>query len=186
MLNYILAFSLLTLLNPFSSSGSDDLCIETKMGNKANYESAKMIEKKYHMRPCGSGLRVNNKVEGLFLSFDYSEPISDINEARVLLKNVTKDHYANILNSEVVKPYLIEPFTYENITISIFFHTKDGYQLFHPQLGRASFYRNKAVFVTNDEYDISKTPAYIKEPIQYFFDVAEGRLPPPVYKELQK
>ena len=186
MLNFILAFSLLSLLNPFSYLGSDDIHIETKMGGKANYESAKIIEKKYHMNPCGTGMKVNDKVEELYLSLDYYEPIADINEARVLLMNVTKDHYANIMNSEVARPYLIEPFTYENITVTIFFHTKEGNHPFHPHIGTASFYRDKAVFATDDEYDISKTPAYIKEPIQYFFDIAEGRIPPPVYKELQE
>ena len=185
MSKIILAFSLLSLLNPFSYFG-DDLSPQVKIGVKVNAESAKKLAKKYRMKPCGNWMQIHATVEGLGLSFQYYQPLVDINEARSLLMKICKEHYANLISSEELKPYLIQPFLLENVKITLFIKDNKGEKLYHPKISRASFYGSCAYFVTDDENDYYKKVGEIEEPTQYALDIVEGRIPPPVYKEFSE
>lgn len=181
----MLGITLLSLLNPFSWFG-ESIDKDVKIAYKVNARSAKMLKNKYNLYVCGTGIKAHDKVEGLYLYFNYYEPIADINEARIFLYNVCQDHYANIINSEEIKPYLMESFALEDINVTIFFNHKDGKLIYHPGIGTASFFGFSASFTTDDKNNKYKNPADISERRQYFLDIAEGRIPPPVYKELQE
>ena len=185
MSSIALAFSLLSLLNPFNYFG-DDLSPQVKIGARVNAESGKRLSKKYGMHPCGTWLQIHEKVEGLGLTFQYCGPIADINEVRKLLMAISKEHYNNLINSEELKPYLKEPFLLEDVNIGLFFRNKDSSDVYHPLIGIAAFYGTCAYFTTDDKNDIYKSVVEIDEPTQYALDIVEGRIPPPVYKEFSE
>ena len=180
-----LAFSLLSLLNPFNYFG-DNLSPQVKMGARINAESGKRLSKKYGMHPCGTSLQIHEEVEGLGLTFQYYKPIPNIDEARKLLMTISKEHCDYLINSEELKPYLKESFSLEDVSISLFIQNQDGSDVYHPLIGRASFYGNCAYFITDDENNRYNKIAEIKEPRKYLLDIVEGRIPPPVYKEFSE
>lgn len=187
MNGFIIMLAFLSFLNPFyQSTQSDEICIESRMGGKANYQSAKMLAKKYGLHHSGFGMKVDDKVEGLYLTFDYYGDAKNINEVRQLLYSIVMDHLSNILANEELRPYRADPFTLKNISITIIFHKSDGYDVQHPAISIASFYYNSTAFYrTIGPGGYSERLAEIEESAQQFFNIVEGRIPPPVYQELQ-
>ncbi|CDZ80232.1 hypothetical protein BN1013_00739 [Candidatus Rubidus massiliensis] len=111
----------------------DSRSIEEKNFDRVMKEGISYIEKKYKLETMGIGGGIpKGLVENFNISFQH-KGILDIDELRALILNIAKDFLAIVNSDEKIRPFLAKyPFTDEGLSLRIFVHDKNGYELEHP------------------------------------------------------
>ena len=91
------------------------------------YNTAKIIEKKYHMKPVEAGAAMPaGEINKFHMSYEVHSSLSK-NQLRVLLLNISNVLLNQITANVKIQTYLVKtPFTIENVKIIIFNYDKDG------------------------------------------------------------
>ncbi len=135
-----------------------------KLVNKILYESAKSIEKKYNLYPCGDGAAMpDDIVKILILSFDTKVQYTK-EKLRELLLLCSKDLLDNINKNEQLQEYLIQsPATIENVRIAIFNQDINGQVGFDPLIATAQISNGILIYRTKDPNDNFKIKNQFEE-----------------------
>lgn len=101
-------------------------------------QTVKVLEKRHDIHFCGMGMGGMEELSSLTLSFQVKRILSK-NEARKMILNCIEEILKNINSNEEIKPYLTNfPFSYENISISLYLKTKKGEPIYHPNISIAA------------------------------------------------
>ncbi len=122
------------------------------MTEKIEAKVATLLETKYKMSVCGSGVAMpDGIVNSLVLCFDSYRSLS-IEQARPILVDCVNT-YVNAVNSNSeIKPYLkTVPFSPKNIEINIFFRTSKGASVTEPNLCVATALHGKLIYCTEEK-----------------------------------
>ena len=98
-------------------------------------ETAKMIEKKYNIKPCGLGAAMpGGPIQELTLCFD-TKSIHTKEQLRELLIISAQELLRQVNENNDIQGFLkVRPFTIKNIHIIIYNHDKDGREVYDPNI----------------------------------------------------
>ena len=111
------------------------LCRAEELVNISLEETAKVINKKYHIRPCGAGVAMpEGPIRSLTLCFS-TKKTAKMEELRILLIQSAKELVDYVINNEEIQPFLkVRPFTIENVQIIIYNHDASGRHVYDPDI----------------------------------------------------
>ena len=122
--------------------------------NSISAETAKIIEKKYNIRPCGVGAAMpGGPIQELTLCFN-TKFMYTKEKLRELLIMSAQEFLRQVNENNDIQKFLKErPFTTRNIQIIIYNHDKDGREVFYPNISGAQIAQNVLTFRTVEESD---------------------------------
>ena len=103
--------------------------------NKLLSNTAKIIQSKYGLQPCGVGVAMpGGPIKEVTLCFD-SKNIFTKEQLRTLLIESSKELLDQVKSDEKIQKFLKEkPFTIKNVEIIIYNHDKNGQRLCDPEI----------------------------------------------------
>ena len=127
-------------------------------------ETAKMISKKYQLRPCGAGVSMpEGPIRWLTICFD-TETTTTKEDLRKLLINSAQIVVNYISSNEEIQPFLkVRPFTVEHVQIIIYNHDRKGYNVYDPGISTAEISDMMLTYKTTDAEDTFKFKNRFKE-----------------------
>ncbi|MBA3238057.1 MAG: hypothetical protein H0T62_06870 [Parachlamydiaceae bacterium] len=141
------------LKNPLFWFDNEDknLTNSERIVNKILYEASTSIEKKYNLKPIGTGISMpGGVVKNLSLAFDPRQRFSK-DQLRELTIQFSTELLNQINSNEEIQPSLVKrPFTIENVEIVIYNHDKQGYSIYDPEIAVAHLDHGIIDYKTND------------------------------------
>jgi hypothetical protein len=124
--------------------------------NKQMGSSAKMLSKKYHMRPCAVTVAMpGGNIKYLELKFDMLGPLPQ-DAIRKILLNSVHDFLNNINSDSELCSYLKNGnMNICEVGITLFFHDTKGYHIHEPEIGIASISKGEVEYIREDPNEIS-------------------------------
>lgn len=119
--------------------------------------AAKIINKKYDIKPCGSGAAMpGGPIQELTLCFDTKHPYTK-GQLRELLIKSAKELLNQINENNEIQEFLKErPFTIKNVEIIIYNHDENGRGLCDPKISTARISQAVLIYRTVDPQDSFK------------------------------
>lgn len=138
-------------------------------------KTAKIIEKKYNIKPSGEGAAMpGGSIQGLTLCFD-TNFIHTKEQLRELLIISAKELLRQVDENNDIQEFLKErPFTIKNIQIIIYNHDKDGKEIYDPNISGAQIAQGVLTFRTVDKSDIFR----FKNQFEESYDEASKAISP--------
>jgi hypothetical protein len=120
--------------------------------NSTLAKTAKIIQDKYNLRPCGEGAAMpGGPIQGLALCFNTKYPHTK-EQLRVLVIRSAHELLKQVNENEEMQEFLYErPFTIKNMEIIIYNHDKDGNEIYDPQISTAQILDGVLNFRTVDK-----------------------------------
>lgn len=117
-------------------------------------ETAKIIEKKYNIKPCGVGAAMpGGPIQELTLCFD-TKSIYTKEQLRESLVISAQELLRQVNEKNAIQEFLKErPFTIKNIQIIIYNHDKNGKEVYDPNISGAQVAQGILTFRTVDKSD---------------------------------
>lgn len=136
----------------FDLSDKSDLSDEGKMLYSFIAREGKRLGTKYHMHLGGVGGGVDHGIWLMSLDFQRKNSVLTEEEARELIINSLNDYLNMVNKDEKLRPFLkVYPFEAKNIDMTIFNHTADRREIYHPSIGVVNANQGKIGYFTNDE-----------------------------------
>ena len=154
-----LFFALTILIAVLTSC--DDYSKDVQLVNQVLSTSVKIIQKKYNIRACGSGVSMpGGPIQKLILSFSSNRPFLK-EELRKILISAAHEMVQLVNNNKEIQQYLFQaPFTEKNVQIIIFNYDANGRGVFDPEIAVAEISRGTLAYATKDS---QKTFGYKNE-----------------------
>ncbi|MBS0622016.1 MAG: hypothetical protein JSR80_03545 [Verrucomicrobia bacterium] len=120
-------------------------------------KTAKIIKKKYDIRPCGAGAAMpGGPIQGLTLCFDARYPYTK-EQLRELLIKSAQELLKQVCENNEIQEFLKErPFTMKNVQIIIYNNDKGGREVYDPEISTAEISRGVLIYRTVDPDDTFK------------------------------
>ncbi len=127
---------------------------EERLVNSVLESTAKVIKKKYNIKPSGEGAAMPEGIIGeLTLTFDTNDKLSK-EQLRKLLIECAKELVAQVKMNNSIEPFLAKtPFSIENVQIIIYNHDKEGRGLRDPEISTAEISHGVLTYRTLDPND---------------------------------
>lgn len=151
MKNWIAGLIALIILGGFTMARNDSYDRNENFISDIQTNTAKMIQKKYNIQPCGAGVSMpGGPVKTITLCFDTRRPLSR-NHLREVLVASGEMLLSNILINDEIQSFLKDkPFTMKNIGIIIYNNDSNGGDVFCPEISVARLSEGVLVYRTTD------------------------------------
>ncbi|MBA3958056.1 MAG: hypothetical protein H0X51_06655 [Parachlamydiaceae bacterium] len=125
--------------------------------NSTLIQTAKIISKKYNIKPCGMGAAMpGGPIQGLTLCFNTASPYSKEQLREVLIKSA-QELLRQVNNNSEIQEFLKErPFDLKNVQIIIYNNERDGREVFDPGISTAGISQEIITYRTVDHSDTFK------------------------------
>lgn len=122
--------------------------------NKVLYQTSQSIEKKYKIKPGGTGISMpGGIVRNLGLAYHLRKELSK-EQLRELTVLFAEELLHQINSNEDIQPFLVKrPFTIENVSIIIHNHDKKGFSLYDPEISVSHLADGVIEYKTDDPED---------------------------------
>jgi hypothetical protein len=122
--------------------------------NSTLAKTAKIIKKKYNLKPCGEGAAMpGGPIQGLTLCFD-TKFIHTKEQLRELLIISAQELLMQVSKNNDIQEFLEKrPFTIKNIQIIIYNQDKDGREVYDPNISGAQIAQGVLTYRTVDKND---------------------------------
>lgn len=120
-------------------------------------KTAKIIEKKYNIKPCGVGAAMpGGPIQGLTLCFDTKYPHTK-EQLRDLLIKSAQELFSQVNENKEIQNFLkVRPFDIKNVQIIIYNHDKNGREVYDPGISTAEISQGILTYQTVDRSDTFK------------------------------
>lgn len=137
---------------------------EEKLVNTILENTAKIIERKYHIKPSGEGAAMpEGIIEELTLTFDTNNQLSK-ETLRKFLIECAKELVAQVKMNSNIQPFLAKsPLSIESVQIIIYNHDKAGRRLHDPEISTAEISQGILTYRTLDPNDRFRFKYQFKE-----------------------
>ena len=125
--------------------------------NSTLARTAKIIQEKYKIKPCGSGAAMpGGPIQELVLCFDIKGPFTK-EELRKLLLQCAQELCDQVTTNEEMQQFLAKPpFTIKDVQIIIYNNDKTGREVYDPEISTAGLARGVLTYRTMEKSDIFK------------------------------
>lgn len=154
---FVFFYLIFSIFNLFTSTPEYRISRGEELVNIVLVNSANVIERKYKIRACGSGVSMpEGPIRWLTICFD-TEKTATKEELRKLLINSAQIVVDFITSNEEIQPFLkVRPFTMENVQIIIYNHNEKGYNVYDPGISTAQISDLMLTYRTTDAADTFK------------------------------
>src|ERR1700733_8991151 len=155
-MKYLSLFFILCLIHSSCVSQECYISDREKAVNQQMGYSAKMLSKKYNMRPCATSVAMpGGNIKYLELEFNIRGPLKQ-NIIREILISSVHDFLNNINNDKELCSYLTNGCMHiSDVGITLFLHDTKGRSLYEPEIGIASVSNGKVEYIRSDPNEIS-------------------------------
>lgn len=132
--------------------------------NSTLAKTAKIIQKKYNIRPSGVGVAMpGGPIQEVTLCFDTKYHHTK-EQLRTLLINITKELVEEVNENKEIQEFLKKPpFTIENVEIVIYNHDQNGRSICDPDVSLAEISQAKLIYRSIDPKDSFKYKSRFEE-----------------------
>lgn len=148
-------FIFLCILFIFSLGFGKGECLSNpeKIYSQVSLRALNALEREFGIHGCGAFGKAHDQVELIRVNFIVNQELNR-NEARTFIVPIANRLISFLNADDFLRPYMCKyPFDNDNVELTIYFKTKDGEAVFHPNIHVAALKRGMFKYATLDKND---------------------------------
>ena len=159
----------------FQACNTNELKPDEQLAYEINFKVSESLEKKYNIHFMGVRLGGPEKIDLMGMIFQMKNRLTK-DECRELIVNCIEEYLASINGNAEFQKYLFKsPFPARNIEISIFIETKDGKDVFYPDISVVGILRGKIYYRSDDPENHYRYKSDEEEPYEEALRIVKAK-----------